>query len=306
MSVRICPRCSTPIESATAVFCYHCGQELAELAFVEERSSPASTSTRRLAPPNKSLIFSLVLLFWLILVLSGAIFWSAQGRFEPKLKKPVGGAFSSLDQKSFVATFSALPIAPANFDLLSYAALAPATSDLFLTGFGLKYFLTQLLSREQVKTTEALVGLNTDEIVSFFENNFAHLRQASRSALLLTGKDPEFIKSRLAKIPTSFGRSFVFSAQVILSDDETFLKEIKATADGTNLSLAQTARFQEAVKDLPRQGQFFILGRLPADLFVPLEIYFGPSVFDSVKTLKGLALVVSAQGGNAVFFLKHE
>lgn len=293
-----------PIESVTAVFCYHCGQEL---AFVEETSSPATGTIQSLVEPKKSLIFPFIFLFFLSLFLAGAFFWTrAKGISDPKLRAPVAGVFSPLDQKSFVATFSALPIAPDSFDAHNYARLAPATSDLYLTGFGLKYFLTRLLSGEQVKRIETLVGLNTDEIVSFFENDFAYLKQASSSALLLTGKDPEFIKGRLAKIPVSALRSFVFSAQVILSDAEPFLNEIKATAQGTNLSLAQTARFQEAVKELPSQGQIFSLGLSPTAIFAPLEIYFGAPVLELRPTFRSSALVVSAQGGNAIFYLKHE
>src|SRR3989344_3914926 len=98
MSVRICPRCSTLIESRSAIFCYNCGQELSRPDGGGNASDPAkeiSPKTTRTRKPSIGVIFLLLFVSFLfsVLIISLLYFRVKGNRLPSVLLKPSGSEF---------------------------------------------------------------------------------------------------------------------------------------------------------------------------------------------------------------------
>lgn len=297
MSVRICPRCSTLIESGSAIFCYNCGQEL-------EHFSPSSIQAR--VPPeflvkslksskgSKRFVFFLIVVPALLMIL---IFSLVYLRARPVFYAPIP---ASPLVNEFESTISALPISPFNFGKYNFASLVPADADLYLESYNQKLFLEKLLESKTLKDVQDQVGLNLEETTSFFEPEFAYVESSSSAALIGVAKDLEFLKSRSAKISDPRVKWLAADPFFVIANSSAFLKEIENTSQAKSLSLSSLAKFRESLKNLPPQGQILIYTTTSAQKLSAFQIFFGHNLDAVLSLLKGQSFVVTAMKGSVL------
>ncbi len=292
MSVHLCPRCSTLIESESALFCYNCGQELErgfELLNPSLQTPVLKTSSRSvfwLGPP---------FLLLLLLLLSLSLFYLSR---KMELSPPTAPRSSN---NEFISTVSALPISPFAFGKYQFGSLSPATVEFYLESSNPKIFLEKLFGEKERRELEEKVGLNLSEISSFFEPNFAYIKSATGSAFLTVGKDLDFLKDRTNK----FGRqerlhSRVLSNYFVVSDSLSLLAEIESVYQKTDLPLSLTARYREVQKALPPEGQIFVQATDVESLKAALGVYFNGKLDSAFESLRGSSFVITVVGGSTV------
>lgn len=298
MSVRICPRCSTLIESASAIFCYSCGQELDRPGFSENSGKVSASSSaqpvRMTAKKSSGFYFFLAFVPALVSILFFSVYYLTILKNEPPkvLLKP--------SSNEFVSTVSALPISPFKFGDYNFASLTPAAADIYLEGSNVKLFLEKFLSPSDNNTLESKVGLNLDELSSFFEPGFALVEASSSAALIGLGKDMDFLKERSGKLSGEKLKSQVLDQYFVVSDSEALLKDITNAYKKIALPLSMTARYQETVRHLPVTGQLFIYSESLDFAISAFKIYFGEKLRLPVSSLSGTSFVVTAINGSTV------
>lgn len=305
---RLCPRCSTLIESSSAIFCYNCGQELGKTSLTARGSLPATVSSGASESKKKSAAFSFLIFLCLsllvILVLS--YFYLERSRIPRRLVAP--------SSHEFVSTLAALPLAPVFFGKPQFADLAPADADLYLEGASLKNFLSSFLSLEARRQIEVRTSLTLEELTSFFDSPFAFVRifsnESTASALLAVSRDPEFVGRRVAKLAAEKNlgelKTISLGSYFIVSDSSDLIREISRTYEKTSLALSMTAAYLEALKKLPDQGQLLIYGRSARSLNPALHIFFGQALDEPAQSLGSRALVVGSSSGSTVLKGIHE
>lgn len=303
---RLCPRCSTLIESGSAIFCYNCGQELLSSAAPTEPADEILPE-KKISPSQRPSPFQLFLIIFTFCLSLGLLFFFFLWRFNNG--RPRGPVLKPT-ANDFVSTISALPQAPVNFGKEAYPALTPATADLYLEGGSLKNFLLKFLDGQSQKRLENHLGLTLEEAISFSEPSFAFIKSASASALLTRSRDLEFVKSRLSKLqegPALENLQVDLVGDVlVVTDSATFLRDIRQTSQKSQLSLSMTAGFLETSKKLPREGQLFIYSSNLENVFRVLKIFFGPGLESAVGSLRGTAFVVSNRSGSVVLEGIHD
>lgn len=304
---RLCPRCSTLIESGSAVFCYTCGQEMSS-STASQTLTPDETSPEKQARSNKKFLSQRFFLVFFTL-LGGLGFFSLIlfSRFKsdprpPNILKPTAN--------DFVSTLSALPQATITFGKDAYTSLTPAATELYLEGGSLKNFLTKFIDGASQKLLEESLGLTLEETTSFFDPSFAFIKSASGSALLAQSRDREFVKSRITKLQKDGGlqnlQVDLLGDVLVVSDDLNFLSDIRAVSQKTQLSLAMTAQFLETLKKLPRQGQLLIYSSNLESVSSALKIFFGSGLENALDSLRGTSFVISSRSGSVVLVGTHD
>lgn len=215
-----------------------------------------------------------------------------RGRTAAILPKP--------SANEFVSTVSALPVSPFTFGRRNFASLAPATVSLYLEGSNPRLFLEKRLVASERSLLETKVGLNLDEITSFFEPEFAYLEASSSAAIVGVGKDPEFLRERAARLSGPSVKAEVLDEYFVAANSASLLKDIEAAYKKTTLPLTLTAKFQELVRRLPESGQLFIYGESQSDGESALRYYFGSKLRLSSTPVSGTSFVVSAVSGSTV------
>lgn len=297
MSVRICPRCSTLIESRSAIFCYNCGQELARPDAGEALGVSAKGVLPRTSGAEKPSVginfFLLLVPFLIFILLFSVLYLRTRGNLVSSvLLKPTSN--------EFVSTISALPVSPVNFGKYNFGSLVPASAELYLESYNPKLFLEKLLDSQDQRDLESKVGLSLDEITSFVEPEFAFVESSSSAALIVVGKDLDFLNSRADKISDPKFKTLSVDSYFIISNSESFLREISLTQAKSVLSLASLAKFQESLKNLPKNGQILLYSSSLERSILALRIYFGHFLDLAVSSLSGTSFVVSADAGNVV------
>ena len=297
MSVRICPRCSTLIESASAIFCYNCGQELGHSGTSETTGKPKAIFSKPheyVRKKGSSFYFFLFLIPILILFLVVSVFYllAIRKSLQTPLLKP--------SSNEFVSTVSALPISPVKFGKYDFASIVPASASLYLEGNNLRLFLDKFLGSEDKKNVESKVGLNLDEVSSFFEPEFALVASPSSIALIGIGKDSDFLKERSLKLAREKIKSQVMDQYFVVSDSEPLLRDIQNTYKKISLSLTMTAKYQETVKHLPDLGQILIYSENLESTMFALKMYFGEKLRSPISFLSGTSFVITAGNGSTV------
>ena len=295
MSVRICPRCSTLIESKSAIFCYNCGQELNHTSV----SGDAVVSAGVPKAPKKSggrtsLPVFIFLTFLLAVLLFGSLLYLQISRTKSS------GALLRPSSNEFVSTVSALPVSPFSFGKQNFASLTPASVDLYLEGSNPELFLERVLSPANKKSLESKVGLNLDEMTSFFEGEFAYVESSGSAAMIGVGKDMDFLKDRAAKLSGESLKVQVLDQYFAVSNSDNLLKDIGAAYKKTTLPLSLTAKFQETLRHLPSAGQVLIYSENLDDALLAFRLYFGFKLDLAVSSLRGTSFVVNGISGSTV------
>lgn len=304
---RLCPRCSTLIESSSAVFCYTCGQEMPNSSFSQTLTVAEAPTEKQIRPTKKFLSRRFFLVFFTLLVSLGFFILLLFSRFKsvnhsPNILKPTAN--------DFVSTVSALPQATINFGKDTYTSLTPAATKLYLEGGSLKNFLAKFLDGASQRLLEERLGLTLEETVSFFDPSFAFIKSASGSALLAQSRDREFVKSRITKMQKDGGlknlQIDLLGEVLVVSDSLNFLNDIRAASQKTQLSLSMTAQFLETLKKLPRQGQLLIYSSDIESVYLTLKIFFGPNLENALNSLRGTSFVISSRSGSVVLVGIHD
>jgi|GEM_PF-3753815 len=297
MSVRICPRCSTLIESRSAIFCYNCGQELSRASIPSGGLASASSYSKssKKAISQRVTIFFLVLLTSVLTVLLFASFVYF-GAFKTENYKAIIRPSSN----EFVSTVSALPISPFGFGKQNFTSITPNSVDLYLESSNPKLFLERVLSAGDKKILESKVGLNLDEITSFFEPEFAYVESSSSAAVLGVGKDLEFLSNRSTKLSGEKVKTLVLDQFFIVSSSDDLLRGIENAYKKVTIPLSLTAKFQETVKHLPTSGQVLIYSESLDSTLAAFKYYFGSKLNLAVASLSGTSFVINGVSGSTV------
>lgn len=296
MSVRICPRCSTLIESQSAIFCYNCGQELNhapasnDLVLTPQVDITAKKDTKRKSniPILTFLTIFLAILLFISLVYLGA--------FRYKSNAPLLRPSSN----EFVSTISALPISPFNFGKQNFASLTPVSIDLYLESSNPKLFLDRFLSTGDKKSLESKVGLNLDEMTSFFDPEFAYVESSGSAALAMVGKDLDFLKDRAAKLSGERLKIQLLDQYFIVSNSSSLLRDMENAYKKVALPLVLMSNFQETVRHLPGTGQVLIYSQSIESARSALSYYFGNRLNLAVSSLSGTSFVINGLSGSTV------
>lgn len=297
MSIRLCPRCSTLIESGTSIFCYNCGQELPRPAPREEVVDSSKTPVRvikKKSAGKRNLRLTLFSAALLSVLLALSLLYSTVIRGRNL------GSFQKDSVNEYVSTISALPVSPYSFGRQSLASLAPANVTLYLESSNPKLFLQKRLGPTGRALLETKVGLNLDEIASFFETEFAYIEASNSAALIGVGKDPEFLKERAGKLSGEKIKAQVLDNYFVVATSATLLKDVEGAYKKTALPLTLTAKFQETLRRLPREGQLLIYGESQDDARAALRYYFGNKLSAAFTALSGTSFVVNGVSGSTV------
>ncbi len=298
---RPCPRCSTLIESSSAVFCYNCGQELLNISALPTPAAEELLPKKKPFFPARKFSLAKILLpgAFLIALFPLLFFWTLQN----KKSRPIPGLLQPT-ANDFVSTVSALPQAPITFGKEVYAGLTPAKADLYLEGGSLKNFLAKFLDSAGQKRLEETLGLTLEESVSFFEPSFVFIKSASGSALLSQTRDLDFTKNRLIKLQKSeVSKNFqadLVGDVLVVSDSLSLLDDVRAVSKKSQLSLLMKAGFLESLKKLPREGQLFIYSSNLENVLYALRIFFGSGLENALGALRGTTFVVTSRNGSLV------
>lgn len=299
MNARLCPNCSSLIESDVSFFCYNCGEELPPLK--SEAKSPATgedhtTPRRKTRVSLTSFLITLVFCLWFGLV-AGSLYFFLQrsGR--------LGGtsAPSSVlkPYREFVATTAALPIAPFDFGASNLTDFLPTEVDLSIQGRLPALILARLMSDDQRGEFQEKTGLTLPEAISFLDDDYVFAKKSDHFLLLFRLKDANFVKTKVEEFSSSktlVGQ--VFNDVLVISNSTALSQAVLDVVGKRALSLTQTKDFAEAHRLLPKSGQLLVYARERPRSFDFLRQFLGDSFEEGLTKVGGESFVVTVESGN--------
>lgn len=302
MNARLCPNCSALIESASALFCYNCGQEL-PLSHTESSHAPASliNPTPKDAP-KKSLIPIFVFLFFasiLILTITflrQTVFKNEQ--IERTTLSPTQN--SSLPPvNEYVSTVPALPVAPYSLEEAGFASLIPSEASLFIQSRTPALLLKRTLTEQNKEQFSKKTGLSLTEALSFLSDDYAYAKLPGGFLFLSKVKDVDFVKSKIREYSNEVIGGIVVGDVLAVSDSPDILNKVNLSSNRKLLSLEEDSEFFESRRNLPKIGQATIFSR-DGDLFREgLVLLFGKDAINAdLDQLKGRSFIIDSVSGS--------
>lgn len=301
MNARLCPSCSSLIESESAFFCYSCGQELEAHASHEKEISPPPINLFREKQSNKKgfspfiLFLSALILVWLV----SLSFYLARRDSLKGIPSPLSAEVKK-DANELVSTAAALPIAPYDLTGSDLRDLIPAEARLLIQSRLPSLIIKGLLSEKQKDEFVKKTGLTVGEVLSFLDEDYLFARMDDGFLALFKVKDVDFVKKKIDEFSGEELLGEVFGNVLALSDSESVLKKTNAVFGKRALSLSQSSDFAEGLRRLPEFGQVLIYSQERDLIRHGLSLLFGDSILDqSLDSLSGSLFVISVVSGNA-------
>ena len=297
MNARLCPSCSSLVESESALFCYNCGSELIPAGHLEKSDSPKKLTA--VVPEPRQGSFPLWVLAVLLLVLFVSMSFYLAKKNLLSAVPPATKATPKNLADEFTSTASALPIAPYDLKDVEFGKLVPAEASLFLQSRLPSLILGKMLSTSQKEEFGQKTGLTLTEAVSFLGDDYGFAQLPKGFLFLFKVKDESFIKTKLSEFPKEVLRGEMVGDTLAVSNSGTIIEAVKAVSQEKQLSLSQTNDFAEGRRRLG-PGQLFLYFKDRSLAQQTLRLIFGNGFLgDGLALLKGNAYVVDSVSGSA-------